>query len=112
MLSLPIIVKVCIQIGGSKHARKYPNGHRCIKAPSIRILVLCNILCKTRGARLVATFIEGILGRAAERPSETPLVHIVRADLVYTIREDEVVFRAHASRFALFSNPKVLKGGP
>ena len=45
--------------------------------------------------------------------SREVLVHIVRADLVYTIREDEVVvFRAHASRFALFSNPKVLKGGP
>ena len=28
---------------------------------------------------------------------------------IHDKREDEVVFRAHASRFALFSNPKVLK---
>lgn len=76
-----------------------------------------NILCKSSGA----TFIESkdsklvvllsTVVEEEEKLSKSPPPPPPRS-CIHDKREDEVVFRAHASRFALFSNPKVLKGGP
>ena len=73
-----------------------------------------NILCKSSGA----TFIESkdsklvvLLSTVVEEEEKLSKSPPPRS-CIHDKREDEVVFRAHASRFALFSNPKVLKGGP
>ena len=63
-------------------------------------------MCKSSGA----TFIESKNSKAglSSCPQSASQLPPPRSG-IHDKREDEVVFRAHASRFALFSNPKVLK---
>ena len=65
-------------------------------------------MCKSSGA----TFIESKDSKLVVLLSTVVEKEERRRSCIHDKREDEVVFRAHASRFALFSNPKVLKGGP